>query len=339
MKSMTLGLTLSFLICTVSAQAMPQDAAAAPADAQDASAEVASGKVLVVGQRPGPGLWKVSKGDHVMWVLGLYSPLPSKLEWRSHEVEAKLAASQEFMAAPTSGATVGVLKGLTLLPHVIGLRKNPGGATLKDVLPADVYARWLAVKATYIGENAGIERERPVFAAMTLHRAGMQRAGLSTADTVEKTVYELVKKHNVRRTGVNISVDADASRLIKDFKKSSMEDVTCLTDTMDRLEQDLDAMRQRANAWTTGNVAVIEKTNFVNRERSCDTAMKSNVAFKNAGFTNLEERVKQAWVAEAERALSSNTSTFAMLRMPQVLRPDGYLAALEAKGYTVEKPE
>lgn len=339
MKSITLGVTLALAMGCAAAQDGSKAAESTRA-AQDASAEVASGTVLVVGQRPGPGLWKVSKGDHVLWVLGLYNPLPGKLDWRSHEVEAVLTASQEFMDVPQAGASVGVLKGLTLLPHVIGMRKNPDGATLKDVLPPAVYARWLAIKAVYIGENAAIERERPVFAAMTLHRAGLQRAGLSTASTVERRVRELVKKHKVKTSGVHISIEADASKLIKDFKKSSMQDVVCLTDTMDRIEHDLAAMRERANAWSTGNVAVIEKTDFVNRESSCDTAMKSNAAFKNAaGFSMLDERVKQAWIAEAERALASNSTTFAMLRMPDVLRPDGYLAALEAKGYTVQKPE
>src|SRR5450830_55092 len=45
-------------------------------------------KVLVVGQRPGPGLWKVSRDEHVLWVFGTYTPLPAKMEWRSQEVES-----------------------------------------------------------------------------------------------------------------------------------------------------------------------------------------------------------------------------------------------------------
>jgi hypothetical protein len=27
-------------------------------------------EVVVTGEQPGPGLWQVSKGDHVLWVLG-----------------------------------------------------------------------------------------------------------------------------------------------------------------------------------------------------------------------------------------------------------------------------
>jgi hypothetical protein len=38
--------------------------------------------VVVSGAQPGPGLWKVAKGDHVMWVLGTQSPLPKHMQWR-----------------------------------------------------------------------------------------------------------------------------------------------------------------------------------------------------------------------------------------------------------------
>jgi hypothetical protein len=53
-----------------SASVEPQQAAQAPIDAP----EIAPEKILVVGQRPGPGLWKISKGDHVLWLFGTYSP-------------------------------------------------------------------------------------------------------------------------------------------------------------------------------------------------------------------------------------------------------------------------
>ena len=43
--------------------------------------EAAPTTVVVSGKRPGPGLWKVSKDGHVMWVFALYSPLPQKMEW------------------------------------------------------------------------------------------------------------------------------------------------------------------------------------------------------------------------------------------------------------------
>ena len=42
-------------------------------------------EVLVTGERPGPAMWKVSKGDHTLWIMGTLSPLPSKMTWRSKQ--------------------------------------------------------------------------------------------------------------------------------------------------------------------------------------------------------------------------------------------------------------
>ena len=43
--------------------------------------------------------------------------------------------------------------------------------------------------------------------------------------------------------------------------------------------------------------------------------------------------------AAARTALTHNAQTFAMLPMTELLKPDGYLAALKAEGYQVEAPE
>ena len=50
--------------------------------------------VLVTGEQPGPGLWKVSRDGHVMWVLGSIGALPDTITWRTKEIEARIAESQ-----------------------------------------------------------------------------------------------------------------------------------------------------------------------------------------------------------------------------------------------------
>jgi len=167
------ALTLSFLILPALAQttaptAVPPAPDAVPAvtaAAAQSDAAEAPATVVVEGRRPGPGVWKVSKGDHVMWVFGLYSPLPQKMEWDASRVERLVGKSQEVLMPPGFSIGVGFFRGLTLLPTMVGLEKNPDGARLKDVLPADVYARWQVQKGKYIGDDDGVERVRPFFAA------------------------------------------------------------------------------------------------------------------------------------------------------------------------------
>lgn len=344
MKSMTFGLTLALAVSAAWAQETETAAGTAPASAvagQEAAKEVLAGKVTVTGQRPGPGLWKVRKGEHVMYVFGVYGPLQKTMEWRSKEVETALAASQEYIPAPSSGANVGVLKGLTLLPHVIGLKKNPNGAMLKDVLTPEVYARWLALKAKYIGEDSGVERERPLFASQQLMRAGMQAHGFQSGWKVSARISDMAKKQNIKTSSVYIKLDAsDPAQMMKDFKKSPMEDAACFAQTLDRLETDIEAMKARSEAWAKGQLSDIEKLSFADRENACEKAMKDNGAIKKMIVdADVEARLRSAWLTTAERALDANASTFAVLSLQNILSRDGYLAALEAKGYTVERPE
>lgn len=138
-------------------------------------------KVLIIGERPGPGRWKVSKGDHFLWIFGTYSPLPQKMTWRSQAVERLIADSQEFAGPPGASMSVGFkdsLNLITALPFLVGFKKNVDGARLQDSVPAEVYARWTVLKAKYIGEDRSIEEERPMFAAETVFARALAQSGL-----------------------------------------------------------------------------------------------------------------------------------------------------------------
>ncbi|MFC5551428.1 TraB/GumN family protein [Massilia aerilata] len=335
-----------FSLGLLSAAALAQtDPPSAPVEQAAAQAlEEAPSQVLVSGKRPGPGLWKVSKDGHVMWVFGMYSPLPLGMEWDDSRVDRLIGQSQEVLAPPSTGVGIGWLGGLKLvaaLPSAIGVVKNPDGAELHDVLPADVYARWSVLKQKYIGDDDGIERYRPFFAAQKLQDAGMQKSGLSGGIEVRKQIESLAKKRDVKltQTGFSVNLD-DPGRLLKDFKQSQLEDTSCFTKTLARFEGDIDAMRMRANAWAKGNIAEISNLDYAEREDACnDAILNSPAAQKHPAFQNLRERRLASWLKAAERSLANNTSTVALLPMSDILGPKSYLTVLQAKGYTVESPK
>jgi hypothetical protein len=324
---------------TTAPAAAPAQAAAPAAPATEA--EPAPSVVVVEGRRPGPGVWKISKGDHVMWLFGTYTPLPQKMEWDSSRIERLVTRSQEVLMPPAADAHVGFFRGLTLLPSLIGIKKNPDGAQLRDVLPADVYARWTPLKAKYIGNDDGVERERPIFAGNELLQAVWKKNGLAGGGTVVATIEDIAKKNNVKisKTGFEMTLD-DPRKLIKNFKQSQLDDVVCFTKTLDNLDADVDRIRVRANAWANGNIADILSTNYEERETACnDAILNSSITKDNAEFGQVRERLLASWLKAAEKALADNASTFAVLQMKDIVDPKGYLAALQAKGYTVESPK
>lgn len=313
---------------------------------QEAPAAVAAPvpNIVVVGQRPGPALWKVSKGDHVLWVFGTYSPLPKNMTWRSQAVENALAQSQEMLGQPGSAMSVGWANSFNLLtaaPFLIGIKKNADGAHLQDVVPADVYTRWAVLKSKYIGTDNGIEEERPMFAASQLFDKALAANGMDRGLAIQKQVEQLAKNWKIKQTSTSVAVALDNPReAIRDFKKAHLEDVDCFTKTVDRLEGDIDAMKVRANAWSLGDIDAIRKLKFPDKKQSCNAAILDSKwlgSLKGAG--DLQQRVKASWLAAAEKSLEANKSTFAMLPVWELLAPDGLVATLHARGYQVDEPD
>lgn len=341
-KRLLIALVLGVAALRAQAQTEPPLLSAA---AQVDGAEEAPAKIIVEGRRPGPGVWKVSKGNHVMWIFGVYSPLPKKMEWDDSRVERLVKTSQELLMPPTFSPEVagfgGFLRGLTALPSLIGLENNPDDATLRDVLPADVYARWTVAKQKYFGSGENLERLRPIVAAARLKEAAYDRNGLSGNDKIVGRIVEIAQDNKVKKTFTGVSfVIKDPRGLLKDIKGSQMEDLTCFSRTLDNVESELSAIHMVANAWATGHVAEIKNLDLSDLDLACKDAVAASPAMrKAAGIDNLVEQLRQSWMVAAEKALGDNTSTFAILQLQNILGPDGALAALQAKGYTVESPK
>src|SRR3546814_12295756 len=77
---------------------MPVTRDASPAAAPTPDDIVDMDAVVVSGVLPGPRMWRVSKGDNDLYILGTLSPLPKRMEWMSREVEDTIARSQAVIA-------------------------------------------------------------------------------------------------------------------------------------------------------------------------------------------------------------------------------------------------
>ena len=338
MRLLALAL-LSVAATAALAQQAPADASAPAAvdDVEPASSTIE--EVTVSGEQPGPGLWKISKDGHVMWVLGSLQPLPKKMSWRSRSVESAVAESQELLLAPKVDAGIGFFRGMTLLPSMLGARKNPGAAKLQDVLPPDLYERWLALKARYIGRNEGIEEWRPIFAAGELYEKAIAKSQLTTQSDVAPVVRKIAKRHQVKVIEPTLEIEvAKPGQAIKQFKKSSLQDIACFTATLDRLETDLEAMRARATAWATGDIDTLRRLPHPDQFGACGAAILSSPIVQERGLQDVLQRVESLWLEQAQAALARNEVTFAVLPISQLLRADGYIAKLQARGYDVEAP-
>jgi hypothetical protein len=315
--------------------------AALPAEQNLAADGQMMDAIVVSGELPGPGLWRISKGEHFMWVLGTQYPLPKRMKWVSREVEQAVIESQEVLLPTRASLTakIGWFKGMLLLPAAMGSRKNPDKEKLVDVVPPELYARWLPLKAKYIGRSRSIEKQRPLFASQKLYQKAIKRAGLSNDSIVYPLIKKTAKKHKIPMSNPEIKIDiGDPKQAIKDFASTSLDDLDCFAKTLDRLETDLDTMRDRANAWATGDIEALRGLPFSDQNQACADAVLQSRVTRERGLDDLFDRLKDTWLGAAETAIAKNQITFAVLPMSMILRPDGYIEALRARGYEVEEP-
>ncbi len=316
------------LLVLSSAGARAQDAAAPSAPAEPVE------EIFVIGERPGPQLWKITNGDHTLWLLGLLQPLPKRMTWKSQAVEQVLDESQEVIAA--GGAVnmrVGLISGIKLYRQWRELQRNPGDATLAQVLSAPLYARFDALRVKYARRDRKLDEMRPIFAAARLFEAAVDRVGLTTENDVHARVIRLAKKRDLEIRQVTIMLD-DPGRTLGALGEISLsEQIACLETSIARLETDVGAMRERAKAWADGDIDAFRAVPYGDQQAACWQAIGSAPEIKQ-----LIEKAQAEWFAFAEAALANSRVALAMDAMDRILAEDGPLAKFRAKGYEVRGP-
>ena len=291
-------------------------------------------EIDVVGERPGPRLWRITNGDHVLWVLGTLTHIPRRMTWRSSEVEAALAQSSELVDSGLAvSAGLGPIAMVKLYFQFRHIEKNPEHTTLKSWVPAALYARFEALKGNFDSGDNSIEQLRPSLAALRLYDRAVDAAGLTERDTVEQAVVKLARKQHVPVQRPKVQVN-DPSGALKEIGAlpPSLE-VDCLDATVVRLESDLQNMQQRAVAWSVGDIDKLRALPFSNQRDVCLTVISNSARMKA-----LVDAAQQAWLDEAQGALNRNRVSFAMRPIYELLDQSGPIAKLLAAGYKIEAP-
>lgn len=310
---------------------------AAGAAAQEVSAPVDDvsplDEVVVTGVRPGPRMWKITHNDHELWILGVVDPLPEKLQWQSQQVQQVLAVSQAVLLDnPSVALDAGLFARLGLYLKWQGMQKNPEGRQLREVLPADLHARFTALQQRY-SRNNDLERFRPIIAAARLYQAAVGRMGLSSRQAVSKSVEKLARRQDLKPQRARLKV-SEPRELLESLNRIPLDaEVRCLAATLTNLESDLHTVRERANAWALGDLPALRAAVNSDNRAACWEVLTTVPR-----VAQLTQQADQEWLSLAEAALQHNRSTLALHAMRELLAADGVLAWFRARGYDVTEP-
>ena len=295
-------------------------------------------EILVLGKSLGPPLWKVTRDDHVLWILGTPELVPDNLLWHSDFVEHVLAHSSGYLTSTDVRVKASnPVRGMRLLKQFRRTRRIPDRGTLEGLLPEDLYQLFLETKRRYAPKRDDLESLRPGVAAKELFDSAAQSAGLVAGFTIHGAIEKRARKHNVREAPTVLSERYKDSTLLDSMEEMSAgAEQTCLQARLQGLDVQLEAHTRLAAAWAEGDWASLRAHPGDSATEACDPR---RLAPHPEELIQMESRRWVLWLENADRALNNNDSTFAILRLRDLLRPDGPLSRLRERGYEVLEPD
>ena len=321
-----------------------------PDVSQAQTAEGPLEEITVTGEFAGPGMWQITHSDHpghTLWIVGEPPLLPQGMRFHSQQMANVASQSQEILQQVGFGLKpdekVGVFRMLTLVPAAMKLRKNPDKATLRELLPPDIYARWLVQKKLYLGHDSGVEKMRPFLVAEKLREAAIKELKLGGGG-VWGTISRLVeqKKIPVTTPSLEFTFKTDGLRgQIKALSREKLADEECFVRTVEFTEalSNKQVEDARAHAWATGDLAKLQKLPpLPDPDVSCEQAIVNALALTTPVPTDVRKQMDELWFAAAGNALTKNVSTLALVPMSALLGDHGYLESLRKRGYEILAP-
>ena len=294
-------------------------------------------EIVVVGKRPGPPLWKVEAGDNTLWIFGVIERLPKSFVWDSESVDYMISQSAEYLAPPSGGLTAVTLNPIKIFRYTRQYKKArrlPDKGTLDQLLPSPLFGRLNSSLDEFLPGEKNVLKLKPVFAADALYKAALKDHGLVGPREITKALSKMAKTHGVPVIEVGVKETAEVAQVLEDWSSIPIEQgVACLASTLDTLEEQVARVSERAQVWADGDAASLASAKFPAPPTSCRDALMGNEQTRR-----VYDAAREAWLSAAERALASNTTTFAVLALSDVIEADGLLSLLRKRGYKTTGP-
>jgi uncharacterized protein YbaP (TraB family) len=282
-------------------------------------------ELLVIGRRPGPALWRVSKGDSQVVIIGGLSPLPHLLQWDTIRVEHALDQST-VLFLPPSKPHVGLFDAAAMFLHQ-GALKPAHGADMEATLPPDLRARFERVRDSFHGDPKHYQHWKPAVAGLIMVGDFHRAAGLSD-DKPGTTIAKLARAAHaeVRTVGaLNVKPMFDAA-----VKMTDAQNQVCLSAALDDIEHEAGHAQVAAEAWAKGDLKTVRDNASASLFDRCLLQLPSVQSL-------IEQGTKEA-VQTVDAALNRPGQSVALIDMAFLLRRDGVLDRLKAEGDKVTVP-
>jgi len=287
--------------------------------AQDWSIET-----VVVHAERGPLIWRVSKGDAAVYLLGIVGPVPEKFEWNTHGVSDVLKGARRLIEPPQ--ASVGIVEGLWFLVWNSDSVYLPGEVAMESTLPDALRKRFVAAREK-IGRDADRYASLRVPLAALRLEGDFQKTNALAPNGLVKTVERLARQSGVAAKPL---ADYEAIPMLKRLPSMSRAaNEACMKAALDDIDTVSAHAQAAADAWAVGDLDRLEANYSEDRFESCVQAMPDLAALFKRAVNDSANAV--------DAALNEKGKTAMVVSFGTLLRRDGLLDRLKAQGLKVER--
>jgi len=277
-------------------------------------------ELVVRGRLPGPAWWRVSDGDSTVYVLGVPSLAPKRMEWDRAIFERRL-----------EGANVVILPFVNVRAKAAGsigtafnLMRLKSGGPFEEKLDAGTRARFVAVR-TRLGQDAKhYNTSNPLAAGVQLAIDYRDRSQLTNMDPA-KLVRLLAQRKRVKVIEKSYDLGPQLGGIIRTPAGTGR---ICFDEVLAQAEAGPGVTLAAARAWAAGDV-----DGALQNERTYERCLAAV-----SGGRSYDEKMKSDEAAAIAAALKTPGHAIALVPLRPLLAQNGVLERLKAQGFTVKTP-
>lgn len=259
-----------------------------------------------------PALWKVARGDSVVYLFGTVHLLPSDTDWRTPALERALAASRSLTIELTDDDAV------TMQALVMQYGLDPAHPLSGLLTPAENATLGEAAQSAGVpgGVNT-LQVMRPWLAAITLSVAPLVKAGLDPAHGVDKLLKAQMLAAGKPVHGLETA--AEQIRFLADLPASVQ--LALLRSTLRDMAKGSSELHELIAAWKAGDTAAIARIE--------DEDMRQQ---EPQLYQRLLVQRNEAWAGKINAMLQSPGTRFVAVGAAHLAGPDSVQAQLRKIG-------
>jgi uncharacterized protein YbaP (TraB family) len=277
-------------------------------------------ELVVRGRLPGPAWWQVSDADTTVYVLGVPSLAPKRMQWNRRVFERRLDGANEVIL-PFVNVKV---KAAGSIGSMWNLMRLKSGGPFEKRLDAGTRARFVAVRER-LGQDAGhYDTRNPLAAGVQLAIDYRDASELTNMDPA-KLVRYLAQQKGVKVVTKSYDLGRQLSGIIRTPPAAGR---VCFDEVLAQAEAGPEVTRAAARAWAEGDVE-----GALANERTYERCLAAI-----SGGRTYDEQTKADEAAAIAHALKTPGHAIALVPLRPLLAQNGVLARLSAQGFEVKTP-